>query len=110
MAIRARVSRQTKKSKQPQLVRKGRQQDVLDAEFRRHRALRILAVVCIVAVLGWVAVALFSPGLKYQLTQPITAPLDSPEFLRELEGLTNSRVTHNNRVEALTNGENFYEA
>src|SRR5947207_4883140 len=109
MGIRARITRQTK-TKRPQLVGKGKQQDVLDAEFHRHRLLRILAVVCILAVLGWVAVALFSPGLKYQITQPITAALDSPEFLRELEGLTNSRITHNNRVEALTNGEIFYEA
>ena len=110
MGIRARVTGQTKKKKQPQLVRRGKQQDALDAEFHRHRMLRILAVVCILAVLGWIAVALFSPGLKYQLTQPIAAPLDSPEFLRELQGLTNSRITDNNRVEALTNGENFYEA
>jgi cardiolipin synthase len=109
MAIRARLTRQHK-SKQPQLVRKGKQQDVLDAEFRRHRALRIFAVVCILAVVVWVFVAFFSPGLNYQMAQAPRAAIDSPEFLREVEALADSRISRNNRIEALPNGENFYEA
>ncbi len=108
MGLKARVSRQPK-NKRPQLVGKSKQ-DILDSEFRRHRTLRILAVVCILAVLGWLFVALFSPGLKYQLTQAPSAALDSPEFLREVEALTDARITRNNHIEALPNGENFYEA
>ncbi len=96
--------------KQPHLVRRSKQQDLLDAEFRRHRALRIIAVVCIVAVFGWLFVAFFSPGLKYQLVQPPAAAIDSPEFLREIEALTDSRITRNNRIQEFPNGENFYEA
>jgi hypothetical protein len=109
MGLRARVTRQPK-NKWPQLVRKSKQQDILDDEFRRHRALRILAVVCILAVLGWIFVALFAPGLKYQVAQTPTTAIDSPEFLRELEALTDSRLSRNNRIESLPNGENFYEA
>src|SRR5512142_3412482 len=93
------------KTNRPQLVRKDKgQQDVLAAEFRRHKILRIVAVICILAVVGWLFVAMFSPGLKYQLAHPITAPLDSPEFLRDLEGLTDARISSNNRIEALPNG------
>ena len=109
MGLRARVTRHVR-TKRPELVRKPKKQDLLDDEFRRHRALRILAAVCIVAVVVWLAVALFAPGLKYQLAQTPAAALDSPEFLRVLEALADSRISRDNRIEALPNGENFYEA
>ncbi len=102
MATRARVTGQHQRSKQ--------QQDVLAQEFRRHQALRIIAVICILAVVGWLAVAFFSPGPKYRLAQAPTAALDSPEFLRQIEALTDARISRNNHIDALVNGENFYEA
>ncbi len=110
MGTRARVTRDTK-AKRPELVQnKGKKQGIVDAEFRRHRILRILAVVCILAVLSWVIVGLFSPGIRYDLAQPPAAAIDSPDFMRELEGLTDSRISRNNRIQDLPNGENFYEA
>ncbi|MGI9101127.1 MAG: phospholipase D-like domain-containing protein [Terriglobales bacterium] len=107
MASRARVVH--KKSGIHQ-VKQGKQQDVLDKEFRRHRALRIIAVICIVAAVGWLLVQFFGPPLKYKLLEPPRDALDSPQFLRNLEGLTNTPISRNNRIEALPNGEKFYAA
>ncbi len=95
----------------PHLVPKSRgHEDVLAAELRRHKALRIIAVICTVAVIGWLLVQFVAPPLKYKLLEKPRAALDSPEFLRNLEGLTNCHISHNNQIEALPNGDKFYEA
>ncbi|HKS75088.1 MAG TPA: phospholipase D-like domain-containing protein, partial [Terriglobales bacterium] len=41
---------------------------------------------------------------------PIAVPIDSPAFLNELEPLVNSKITRNNQIEVIENGDHFYEA
>ncbi len=100
----------SRRSKLEVIKKRGAQQDVLAAEFRRHRALRIIAIICIVAAFGWLLVQFFGPELKYNLLETPSEALDSPQFLRILEGLTNAPISRNNRIEALPNGDNFYRA
>lgn len=69
-----------------------------------------VAVVAIVAMGFLLFLALFEPGLDYKISTPQTAALDSPEFLRMLEAITDSRVNDCTHVEVLTNGEVYYEA
>ena len=85
-------------------------QDLLKKEFDRSEFLRIVAIVSVFAIAILVLAGLFAPGLRYSLTTAIKAPLDAPAFLAELEPLTNSKITQNNRIEVLANGENFYAA
>jgi cardiolipin synthase A/B len=79
-------------------------------EFERHRILRIIAVVSMLALAILILVGLFAPGLEYSLVAPPTVPVDAPAFLNELEPLLSSKVTRNNQVEVIENGENFYQA
>lgn len=89
---------------------KERDEGALHDEFKRWKALRIVAIVAILILLAWVLVALFEPGPEYKFTQPIAHPLDSQEFLRELEALSDARVSQRTGVEVLANGENYYAA
>ena len=69
-----------------------------------------VAIVAIVAQSFLLFLALFEPGLDYKIATPQTAALDSPEFLRMLEAITDSRINDCTRVEVLTDGEVYYEA
>jgi cardiolipin synthase A/B len=109
----------TTKAKRPQ-KKKTFLQDLpqpateLDAELRRQfsrsRALRTFGIISILAVLGWIAAALFAPGPDYKLTGIPAAPLDSDLFIHELQSMTGARITHSNSIEPIPNGNNFYEA
>lgn len=85
-------------------------QGPLATEFRRSRALRIVAVIAILAVAGWIIAGLFAPGPRYSLTSLPAAPAESETFLEQLAPLVNAAITRNNRIEPLRNGEQFYEA
>jgi cardiolipin synthase A/B len=78
-------------------------------EFDRSRALRWFAVIAILAVVTWVITALFGPSPDYKLAMTPAAALNSPQFVHELEALTNSRVSADNSVESIPNGDRFYE-
>ena len=54
--------------------------------------------------------ALFEPTLRYKVSKPPSAPLDSDEFQKILGALADSSLFKNTAIEVLTNGENFYEA
>ncbi len=82
----------------------------LRLEFGRSRALRTVAIVAILIVLGWLVAALFAPGPDYKLTATPAAALDSDLFIHELQAMTGARITHNNSIEPIPNGNNFYEA
>ena len=69
-----------------------------------------MAVIAILAICAMVLVGLFAPGLRYSLVNPITVPIDSPTFLNELEPLVNSKITRNNQIAVIENGDHFYEA
>jgi cardiolipin synthase len=83
---------------------------ILAQEFERHRVLRIVAVISISAIAILILAGLFAPGLKYSLVTPPEVPVSAPAFLNELEPLVSSKVTRNNQIEVIENGENFYEA
>ncbi|HEX7175604.1 MAG TPA: phospholipase D-like domain-containing protein [Pyrinomonadaceae bacterium] len=70
----------------------------------------VVAIIAIVVLSFLLFLALFEPGLDYKISSPYAAPLDSPDFLRMLESITDSRVGDCTRVEVLTNGEVYYEA
>ena len=82
---------------------------LLKREFDRFEALRIVAVIAILALCVMVLVGLFAPGLRYSLVNPVAVPIDSAEFLNELEPLVNSKITRNNLIEVIENGDHFYE-
>jgi len=88
----------------------SRGSDAVKNEFDRSRALRWFAIIAILAVVSWVVVALFGPTPDYKLASTPAVALNSSEFVHELEALTNSRVSQNNSVESIPNGDRFYEA
>lgn len=73
-------------------------------------AFLVIAVIAIIAQGLLLYLALFEPGLPYKIATPPSAPLDSPDFLRMLEALTDAKVHRRSRFEVLTNGEVYYEA
>jgi cardiolipin synthase len=65
----------------------------------------------VIVLLGFLLfLALFEPILPYKISRPVAVPLDSEEFLRMLEALTDAQIHRRNRIEVLANGEVFYEA
>jgi cardiolipin synthase A/B len=85
-------------------------ESLLTEEFERSRTLRIVAVMAILAIAIMLAVGLFAPGLRYSLVTPPQVAVDAPAFLNELEPLVSSRITRNNQIAVIENGENFYQA
>ena len=83
---------------------------LLKKEFDRFESLRIAALVALLAICALVLVGLFAPGLRYSLLNPVAVPIASAEFLNELEPLVNSKITRNNEIEVIENGDHFYEA
>lgn len=70
-------------------------------------------VVAVIAIIGQsllLVLALFEPGLDYKIEAHPDAPLDSEDFERMLEALTDAQIHCGNRIEVLTNGEVYYEA
>lgn len=89
---------------------KNRADSLLKREFDRHETLRIIAAIALLAICVMVLVGLFAPGLRYSLVNPVSVPIDSPAFLNELEPLVNSKITRNNQIEVIENGDHFYQA
>ena len=83
---------------------------ILKNELARHRSLRIFALVGMLLFIGWVGVAIFEPTPAYRLEEPVTAAIDSPDFIRQLEGVTAAKLLDNTHIEPIYNGENYYEA
>jgi cardiolipin synthase len=70
----------------------------------------VIAIVAIVAQAYLLVLFFFEPGLRYKMSSPENSSVDSPEFLHELEALTDSKLRRDTAVEVLTNGDQFYEA
>ena len=75
----------------------------------RSRALKAFSLVAMVIVAAWIMIFLFRPQQRYKVTAPAAA-LDSPEYWRVLESITDSRLQYGNKMQVLPNGENFYQA
>ena len=82
----------------------GERESLLAEEFERHRTLRIISVVSILALSTLILVGLFAPGLKYSLVVPPEVAVDEQAFLNELEPLVSSKLTRNNQIEVIENG------
>jgi cardiolipin synthase A/B len=98
---------QTKAARKPTTNRTG---GLLKREFDRSETLRIVGAIAILAICVLVLVGLFAPGLRYSLVNPVAVPIDSAAFLNELEPVVNSKITRNNHIEVIENGDHFYEA
>ncbi len=70
-------------------------------------------------VIGLIAIALqgislwlafFGHGLSYEVKDPPSSGIDSPDFCSLLAFLTEAKLLHGNTLEVLTNGPCFYEA
>jgi cardiolipin synthase len=98
---------QTKPARNPAKKHTG---SLLKREFDRSEALRIAGAIAILAICVLVLVGLFAPGLRYSLVNPVAVPIDSAAFLNELEPVVNSKITRNNQIEVIENGDHFYNA
>ena len=70
-------------------------------------------VVAVIAIIGQsllLILALFEPGLDYKIDARPDVELESEDFRRMLESLTDAQIHCGNRIEVLTNGEVYYEA
>lgn len=70
----------------------------------------VVAVSAIVFEAFLLFLALFEPNLEYRISEAPNSPLDSPEFRRILEMLTDSQLRHRTNVEVLTNGKVYFDA
>ncbi len=70
----------------------------------------VIAIIAIAVLSFLLFLALFEPGLDYKISAEPSDPLDSEEFICQLEALTDAKVNRRNRIEVLTNGEVYYEA
>jgi cardiolipin synthase A/B len=77
--------------------------------FTRSKTFRIASSIALLIVTAWFLIAFFKPNMNYRVNPP-TATLESPEFWRMLESLTDSRLQPGNRIQVLPNGENYYQA
>ena len=67
-------------------------------------------IIVIIAQSFLLFLALFEPGLDYRISTPQSAPLESEDFLRMFEALTDAKAHRESHIEVLTNGEVYYEA
>src|SRR4051812_31407703 len=84
------------------------------AAFRAvHAAMETFLLVVTILGIGLLALtiilALFEPGLEYRIAEPITCPLDSPDFSRMLAVLSDAQQHSNTAIQVLTDGPCFYE-
>src|ERR1044071_580178 len=70
----------------------------------------VLATIAIAFLALMLVLALCEPGLPYKINTAGSVPPDSAAFERVLAALTDAQVHRTNRVEVLTNGDQFYEA
>src|SRR5439155_6828671 len=73
-------------------------------------AYNVISILAIVVLAFLLFIALFQPNLKYKITARTSESLNSPDFFRTLEALTDSKLEPRTSVDVLPNGENFYAA
>jgi cardiolipin synthase len=77
---------------------------------RGYKVLAVFALIALVLQTSLVLITLFEQPLAYQIADAGNEPLDSAEFLRVLTAVTWGSQSSGNRVQVLTNGEQFYRA
>ena len=69
-----------------------------------------LGIVVLLVVIAFGLVVLLQPGPKYHMAQAPDGSVDSQEFARQLEAMTDTKLQLATAIDVFTNGENFYEA
>lgn len=91
----------------PARHKKGQEGEVARA-LEHYRWLRWFAVISMLAIASWVGIALFGPVPKYRVKTPQPGPLNSPEFIKEIEALSGSRIEPHTHIQELPNGTVYY--
>jgi cardiolipin synthase A/B len=78
--------------------------------FHRHHHMSTLGIVVLVVAIAWALIVLLQPAPKYHLAQTPDGSVESDEFARQLEAITDTKLQHAGPIDVLANGENFYEA
>lgn len=81
---------------------------ILLAEMTVSTGFVVIATLAILAQSLVLFVAFFDPGLRYKISSTRGEALDSPEFLYQLEALTDAKRNRHTSLEVFTNGESFY--
>src|SRR5690348_11809754 len=76
----------------------------------RHHHMSTLGVVVLIVAIAWALIVLLQPAPKYHLGQTPDRSVDSDEFARQLEAITDTKLQHAGPIDVLANGENFYKA
>jgi cardiolipin synthase len=79
-------------------------------KFARKRWFIAVALVALAIQAGFLLIALFEPPLDYRIDEPISAPLDSEDYLHILRTLADAQVYRSTSIHVLTNGETYYPA
>jgi cardiolipin synthase len=78
--------------------------------FHRKHHMSTLGIVVLIVAIAWALIVLLQPGPKYRLSRPPDGSVDSPEFARLLESMTDTKLQRATSIDVLNNGEHFYEA
>jgi cardiolipin synthase A/B len=78
--------------------------------MEHHTLFVALAIIAICSEGFLLFLALFNPGLRYKISSPGTQSLESDDFCRTLEALTDAKMRRQTQFKVLTNGDQFYEA
>jgi cardiolipin synthase A/B len=79
------------------------------AEVTVSTGFMVLAILAIVAQSILLLVSLFGSGPRYRVAVADVQNMKPDDFQRTLEAITDARLSRNNLVTVLANGENFYE-
>ena len=60
-----------------------------------------LAIIVTIVGIAWALIVLLQPGPKYHLTQTPDGSVDSPDFVRQLEAMTDTKLQ---RAESIFSG------
>jgi cardiolipin synthase A/B len=80
------------------------------AEVTVSTGFMALAILAIAAQSILLLVSLFGRGPRYKVAVADLQNMKPDDFLRTVEAITDARLSRNNQVTVLANGENFYEA
>lgn len=77
---------------------------------RNRHHMSTLGIIVLIVVIVWVLLLLLQPAPKYHLAQAPDDAMDSPEFARQIEAMTDTKLQRIGPINVLDNGENFYQA
>src|SRR5579885_1690656 len=78
--------------------------------LHRHHHMSTLGIVVLIVAIAWALIVLLQPAPKYHLAQRPDGSPASPEFARQLESMTDTKLQALGGVQVFANGENFYPA